>query len=164
MKRRLILAAFFLFLAWSLIVLGLALSLSAERSFKAAGKTGFPNLRKGPGSLSSGCACWGSKVSGPSAPSKSRGKAKVKEGYQEAVIKVNNGYQPQILEVKAGLPLRLTFTQGSSSCDSVVVLPFAGLKIDVSSASRTVEIPPLKPGIYDYFCGMNMLKGRIEVK
>jgi plastocyanin domain-containing protein len=31
-------------------------------------------------------------------------------------------------------------------------------------AQTTVDLPPLKPGTYDFTCGMRMLHGRLEVE
>lgn len=107
-----------------------------------------------------GCACCGN--ANP-AVAGTKGKAVMKNGYQEAVIEVNGGYKPETLEVKAGVPLKLTFTQGTSSCDSVIILGFAGIQVDVTRGPQTVEIKPLKPGTYEYSCWMNMLRGRIVV-
>lgn len=92
------------------------------------------------------------------------GQAVLKDGYQEALIEVKGGYKPETLEVKAGVPIKLTFSKGTSVCDSIIVLPFANLTIDVTDGPKTVDIPALKPDTYDYACGMNMLFGKIVAK
>jgi plastocyanin domain-containing protein len=110
------------------------------------------------GSGGTGCACCGTQ--NPSAAG-TTGTARLSEGIQEAYIEVNGGYIPETLVVKAGVPLRLTFSKGTSSCDSIIVLPFVNKQIDVRTGEQTVEIPALAPGTYEYYCWMKMLYGRI---
>jgi len=117
---------------------------------------GVPAGFRGPGRT--GCACCGTQ--NPDAAG-TTGTARLSEGIQEAYIEVNGGYIPETLTVKAGVPLRLTFSKGTSSCDSIIVLPFINQQIDVSAGEQTVEIPALAPGTYEYYCGMKMLYGRI---
>lgn len=113
------------------------------------------------GADGAGCAYCGQQ--NPAAAGTS-GTATLKGDYQEAYVEVNGGYIPETLEVKAGVPLRLTFSRGTSSCDSIVVLPFANSRVDVSQGPKVVEVPPLAPGTYEYSCGMRMLFGRIVAK
>jgi plastocyanin domain-containing protein len=109
---------------------------------------------------SAGCACCGSVNESFKG---TRGKSRISGNIQEATITVNGGYNPETIELKSNIPARLHFTKGTSYCDSVVVFPFLGVSIDVSSEPQDVSLPPLKPGIYEYTCGMNMLKGYIRV-
>jgi len=166
MKKVLILLAGLLILAGA----GLALAGLAEvRGFangtvfasrSAAGtagaSAGVPAGFRGSGGA--GCACCGTR--NPDAAG-TTGTARLSEGIQEAYIEVNGGYIPETLTVKAGVPLRLTFSKGTSSCDSIIVLPFINRQIDVSAGEQTVQIPALAPGTYEYYCGMKMLYGRI---
>lgn len=162
MKNKLIFAVSLVFLISGLIIVGANLISSASNASQTAlpwkAKAGFSArpLTQGPS-----CACCGK--SNPLTAG-TLGKAVIREGYQEATITVNGGYQPETLEVKAGLPLKLIFTQGTSSCDSIIVLPFANLRVDVTSGPQTVDLPALKPGTYNYSCWMNMLQGRIVAK
>lgn len=108
-----------------------------------------------------GCACCGNVNT---AFVGTRGKAVLKDGFQEATITVNGGYNPQTIELKSNVPAVLNFSKGTSYCDSTLVFLFLGKSYDISRSGAKVEIPPLKPGIYEYTCGMNMLRGYIEVK
>lgn len=162
MKKKLIFSVSMVFIIFGMIIIGANLvnsvGATSENAFarKAKGK-----LPANPPLAGSGCSCCGN--SNPATAGTS-GEAVIKGDYQEATITVNGGYLPETLEVKAGLPLKLTFTQGTSSCDSVIVLSFANLKIDVTSGPQTVDLPSLKPGTYNYSCWMNMLQGRIVAK
>lgn len=162
MKKKLIFSVSLVSLIFGLIILGANLvngvGSASEIAFTKKTKGRLPAFPPLPGS---GCACCGN--SNPAVAGTS-GKAVIKGDYQEATITVNGGYQPETLEAKAGLPLKLNFTQGTSSCDSIIVLPFANLKINVTSGPQTVNLPGLKLGTYNYSCWMNMLQGRIVAK
>ncbi len=162
MKKKLIFSVSLLFLILGLIIIGANL----VNSVSSVTENAFIKKTKGqfqanPPLGGSGCACCGN--SNPALAGTS-GKAVIKKGYQEAIITVSGGYQPETLEVKADLPLKLTFTQGTSSCDSIIILPFANFRVDVTSGPQTIDIPPLKSGVYNYSCWMNMLQGRIVAK
>lgn len=147
-----------LFISLVFLILGVAIvfaNISGSGPIKSPGVDGTQAQSVGGGV---GCACCGNvnpEVAG------TRGKTVMKDGYQEAEIKVNGGYKPETLEAKAGIPLKLTFTQGTSSCDSIINL--GGITVDVTRGPQTVELQALEPGTYEYTCWMNMLKGRIVV-
>ena len=86
-------------------------------------------------------------------------------GAQVVDVTVKGGYQPANIIARAGQPLRLNFTRREASlCGEEVVLPEFGKRAHLPE-NRTVpvEIVPLKPGEYEFTCGMNMYRGKIIV-
>lgn len=86
-----------------------------------------------------------------------------KDGVQVIDVTVKGGYQPSAIVIKAGKPLRLNFTRREASlCGEEVVLPEFGKRVHLpENITVPVEIPPSKPGEYDFMCGMNMYKGKL---
>ena len=87
-------------------------------------------------------------------------------GLQVVDVTVKGGYQPSSIIVKAGQPLRLNFTRRESTlCGEEVVLPQFGKRAHLPENSTVaLEITPLKPGEYEFTCGMNMYKGKLIVE
>lgn len=84
-------------------------------------------------------------------------------GVQEATVVVRGGYDPQVVRVKAGQPVRLTFDRRETGvCSEEVVLPDFNIRRFLPAhQTTTLEITPPKPGTYEFWCGMNMLRGFI---
>jgi plastocyanin domain-containing protein len=84
-------------------------------------------------------------------------------GVQEVVIAVHGGYDPQTVQVAAGRPVRLVFDrQESAGCSEEVVFGDFGIRRFLPAFQKTaIEITPEKPGVYEYTCGMSMLRGRV---
>lgn len=82
---------------------------------------------------------------------------------QEVSVVVHGGYDPQVVRVKAGQPLRITFDRReNSSCSEEVVLPDFNIRRFLPAHQKTtIAITPPKPGTYEFWCGMNMLRGTI---
>lgn len=87
-------------------------------------------------------------------------------GVQEIAIRVAGGYEPASVKVKRGIPVRLVFDrQETSSCSEEVVLPDYGIRKFLPPHQRTtVEFTPTEAGLYEFTCGMGMLRGRIIVE
>ena len=87
-------------------------------------------------------------------------------GVQEVNVTVRGGYQPAAIEVKAGQPLRLNFTRRESTpCGEEVVLPEFGRRAHLPENKTVgIEVTPVKPGEYEFTCGMNMYKGKLIVR
>lgn len=87
-------------------------------------------------------------------------------GIQEITIMVDGGYSPSHIRVKAGLPLRLTFhRRNPSSCVAQVLFPDFHRSLDLPlEASASLELEPTTPGSYPFHCGMNMVRGRMDVE
>lgn len=86
-------------------------------------------------------------------------------GVQEVTIAVRGGYNPAEVRVRKGAPVRLVFDrQETSSCSEEVVLPEFGIKRFLPAHEKTVvEFTPERAGIYEFTCGMSMLRGRLTV-
>jgi plastocyanin domain-containing protein len=87
------------------------------------------------------------------------------EGRQQVTITVDGGYDPARIRVVAGQPLRLTFHRiDPSSCVAQVIFPDFQRSLDLPlEASTSIDLLPAKPGLYPFHCGMNMVRGMLEV-
>ncbi len=98
-----------------------------------------------------------------------RGRSQVAQavgGMQVVNIEVAGGYAPSTIRVRPGVPVRLVFERRESAgCSEEVVLPDFGIRRFLPPFERTtVELTPQKPGIYEFACGMGMLRGRLIVE
>jgi plastocyanin domain-containing protein len=93
-------------------------------------------------------------------------KAETHQGIQEITVTVDGGYEPSLVVVNAGQPVRLNFLrQDPHSCLAEIRLPDFHIAKDLPLHQVTaVEFTPQKPGTYNFICGMNMLRGVIEVQ
>lgn len=90
--------------------------------------------------------------------------AAVAGGIQKIAVDLSSGsYNPSEIVLKAGVPAEITFGQ-SSGCTAQVQSQDLGFAEDLSSGPKTVKIPALKAGTYNFACGMNMVSGTIVVK
>jgi plastocyanin domain-containing protein len=89
--------------------------------------------------------------------------AGVGAGAGEVRIEVRGGYTPSTVRVPSGRPVRLVFDrQETSGCSEEVVIPAFGVRRFLPANEETVvEIRPESPGVYEFTCGMGMLRGRI---
>lgn len=87
-------------------------------------------------------------------------------GVQQAVIRVEGGYSPSRVRLRAGEPARLVFDRREdSSCSEEVVIPDLAIRRFLPAHQRTtVELPPQRPGTYEFACGMGMLRGSLVVE
>ncbi len=87
-------------------------------------------------------------------------------GYQEAMVLVKGGYAPDTIIVRAGKPVRLSFRrEESSACSEMVVFGDFGKSAKLPEGELVpVELPPAKPGTYEFTCQMGMLRGRLVVE
>jgi hypothetical protein len=120
----------------------------------------------GSGAGGAGCACCGS-----SAPTENgltgeenRGAATLEGDVQIIDVDLSQGlYSPNAIVLKAGVPARITFGQGSG-CLAQVMSNELGFFEDLTAGPRTVEIPALEAGEYPFYCGMQMIFGKIVVE
>lgn len=84
-------------------------------------------------------------------------------GPQEVTVAVHGGYTPSTIRVKAGAPVRLLFDrQETSSCSEEVVFGDFGIRTFLPAHQTTaVTVTPAKPGVYEFTCGMSMLRGKL---
>jgi len=87
------------------------------------------------------------------------------DGRQEVTITVDGGYDPPRIRVVAGQPLRLIFHRiDPSSCVAQVIFPDFQRSLDLPlEASTSIDLLPAEPGLYPFHCGMNMVRGLLEV-
>ena len=104
----------------------------------------------------------------PSAPvSKPRAKAKViprtTVAQRVSVVIGSNGYEPGVVTVAANRPVLLTVGRGEG-CAAGFLIPSLKISADNSSGPVTVNLGRLRPGSYQFSCGMEMVTGTLIVK
>ena len=84
-------------------------------------------------------------------------------GPQSVRIVVDGGYSPSVVTVEAGRPVRLEFERRESSgCTEEIVVPDFGIRTFLPAHQVTpVHFVPVKPGTYEFTCGMGMVRGRL---
>ena len=123
-----------------------------------------------PAPPASGAAPDAGVSAGGAAPSASQvpagapeGTAKVDGGVQRISVDLTKGYyDPSIIHAKAGVPLEVTFGQGSG-CLSTVLVPDFSVSRDLTNGGAVVRLPAMKAGEYSFSCGMRMVYGKIVV-
>jgi plastocyanin len=84
-------------------------------------------------------------------------------GVAQSTVVVRGGYSPAAIRVRAGQPVRLIFDrQETSSCSEEVVFPDFGIRRFLPAGTQTaIELTPPKAGVYEFTCGMGMLRGKL---
>ena len=84
-------------------------------------------------------------------------------GAQRVRVEVKGGYAPAVIRVRAGAPVRLEFHRDETNpCTEEVVLPDFGIRTFLPAHQVTaVQFTPVKPGTYEFTCGMGMVRGRL---
>ena len=87
-------------------------------------------------------------------------------GTQEVNIDVEGGYSPSQVRVKPGAPVRLVFHRKEKSpCSEELVISELGIRRFLKPFEKTIiEFTPTQPGSLPFTCGMNMLRGNIQVE
>ncbi len=98
-------------------------------------------------------------------PRKAAGAART-GGVQEIDLTVNGGYAPDRIVAEAGVPLRLQVLRTDrSACTEQIAFRDLGLLRDLPTGKVvTLDLPALQPGTYEFTCGMNMLRGQLQVR
>lgn len=120
----------------------------------------------GGGAGGAGCACCGSSAptEGGITGDRVEGTAKVSGDVQTIDVDLSQGYyQPNAIVLKAGVPSEITFGQGSG-CTAQVMSNELGFFEDLSAGPATVKLPALEKGEYPFYCGMQMVFGKIIVQ
>lgn len=146
-----------------------AVAADVQRGSAAGSVVGATGAASGSGSSASGgsaCACCGS--SKPTADGvtgdKVEAAATVSGGVQKIDVDVSSGtYSPNIIKLKAGVPAEITFANGSG-CTGQVMSQELNFFEDISAGSKTVKLPALEAGEYPFYCGMQMVYGKIVVE
>lgn len=89
-----------------------------------------------------------------------------REGIQVVTVTVDGGYNPSRIVVQSGQQVRLNFLRRDpSSCLEEVRLPDFHIAQNLPlNKVTTIEFTPVKPGNYEFVCGMNMFRGVVEVQ
>ena len=89
--------------------------------------------------------------------------AKLENGVQTVYVDAANGFNPQTVFAKPDIPLKIKFGQGQG-CYGAVQFPQFNIYKDLSQGGAEVDLGKLKPGQYQYACGMNMAFGLVVVR
>lgn len=88
-------------------------------------------------------------------------------GYQVVrVIVRDTGYTPDRIRLEAGVPVKMVFVQEATShCAAQIMIPAMGVPVtDLPPGKETVvEFSPAEAGTFAFTCGMDMLRGTLEV-
>ena len=93
--------------------------------------------------------------------------AEVELGESEKVIIVENGvYSPSHIKLKADQAATLTFLRKDASpCAEMVVIPALEFSATLPvGKEKTVQLPAMKQGDYDFHCQMKMYRGQLKVE
>ncbi|HSM13861.1 MAG TPA: cupredoxin domain-containing protein [Thermoanaerobaculia bacterium] len=84
---------------------------------------------------------------------------------QEIEILVERGYHPGRVSLAAGVPARLTFLRRETgACSREVVFPTLGIRRELPPGVPVeIQLGALPPGELAFTCGMEMLRGAIDV-
>lgn len=78
---------------------------------------------------------------------------------QRIAVDVSAGYfDPNVIRVQAGVPVEITFGEGSG-CMAEVMFKDFGVFEDLTNGGAVVQLPALDPGEYGFSCGMEMVFG-----
>ena len=93
-------------------------------------------------------------------------KAIINQDTQELDILVDGGYQPNRITVQLGKKVRLNFIRKDPShCLDKVLFPDFNIAQDLPiNQTTTIEFIPEESGEYSFSCGMNMIRGVLEVQ
>lgn len=112
------------------------------------------------------CACCGSSAPTENGITGDRveGEAVIEGDVQKIDVDVSQGfYDPNAIVLKAGVPAEITFSDGSG-CTAQVMSNELGFFEDMSNGPVTVKLPALDAGEYPFYCGMQMVFGKVIVK
>lgn len=87
------------------------------------------------------------------------------DGIQEMNITVDGGYSPSAIRLTKGM-VRLVFDRREKSpCSEELVISEFGIRRFLKPFEKTViEFVATRSGDFEFSCGMNMLRGRMQVE
>ncbi len=89
------------------------------------------------------------------------GSATLEGDVQKLYVDVSGGsFDPNVIYVKAGVPIELTFSEGSG-CMAEVMFKDFGVYESLTSGGAAIELPALEVGEYGFSCGMEMVFGTL---
>src|SRR5659263_87542 len=124
---------------------------------KAASGGGCNMSGAGAGSGAGGC-CGGG---GPAV----EGSTTVEGDVQKIAVDTSAGsFNPNVIKAKAGVPIEIEFSQAPGGCLSGVLFPDFGINEDLTAAGKTISLPALDAGEYQFYCQMQMVSAKIVVE
>ncbi|MBE0417678.1 MAG: cupredoxin domain-containing protein [Coriobacteriia bacterium] len=111
------------------------------------------------GAGGAGCACCGNSGTGEVI----EGQTAIEGDVQRISVDASAGYAPNLIRATAGVPLEITFSQGSG-CMAQVMSRDLGFFEDLTTGAKTIKLPALEAGEYGFSCGMEMVFGTIVVE
>jgi plastocyanin domain-containing protein len=115
---------------------------------------------RGDAEREAGSAAGGAATAGPAEP------MRVDEYQVVRVVVRDTGYEPGRIRLAARRKTKIVFVQESDAhCAAQVRIPGLGVPVtDLPWGKETVvEFVPEKPGTYEFTCGMEMMRGTLEV-
>jgi hypothetical protein len=112
-----------------------------------------------PAAGGAGCACCGDSGSGETV----EGQTVIEGDVQKISVDASAGYNPNVIRATAGVPIEITFSQGSG-CMAEVMSRDLGFFEDLTAGPKTIKLPALAAGEYGFSCGMEMVFGTIVVE
>lgn len=113
--------------------------------------------------MSGGSGLGGGCCGGGGAPVE--GATTVEGDVQKLTVDTSAGsFNPNVIKAKAGVPIELTFTQAPGGCLSGVMFPDFQVNEDLTSGEKTITLPALDAGEYQFFCQMQMVSGTLVVE
>lgn len=81
-------------------------------------------------------------------------------------IHVDHGYSPETITIRQGESLRLRLIRHiANGCTDEIVFPLLNIrKPRPVGKPVTIDLRPKAPGVIEFFCGMKMLRGTLEVR
>lgn len=110
------------------------------------------------GAEGSACGCCGSD-----AGEIVEGETEVTGDVQTVYVDASGAFTPNAIRAVAGIPMEITFSEGSGCMDEVY-LPDFGVREDLTSGGAVIALPGLDAGEYGFSCGMEMVFGSLVVE
>jgi len=151
----------------SLIAIASALWLGgyvANRTIGAASNGSYGGLN--PVGAGGGGCCGGGVAAGQPGPGVGNSNLNA-DGTQVVDLKVEGGYSPGTLVVKKGVPLTININRPESNnpCSKWIIFPDFGIQKDLpDNGKTTIQLNPDRAGEYTFYCGMQMIVGKLKVE
>jgi len=89
----------------------------------------------------------------------------VEGNVQKIAVDTSAGsFNPNVIKAKAGVPIEIAFSQAPGGCLSGVFFPDFNINEDLTAGGKTVQLPALEKGEYQFFCQMQMVSAKIVVE
>jgi hypothetical protein len=137
----------------------IAIGLSRPEYDPATSPTTSAQPGTGSAAGGAGCACCSNSGSGETV----EGQTVIEGDVQRISVDASAGYDPNVIRATAGIPIEITFSQGSG-CMAEVISRDLGFFEDLTTGPKTIKLPALAAGEYGFSCGMEMVFGTIVVE